>query len=246
MASLRPAISPRIHTDAGRTAHGGEFSCPDRKGGKPRIWLNGNLQPAEGAMSADDRGLLLGEAVFETILLKQGVPQFWSAHLMRLQAACGHFGFAQPHDETELKQALRALCDAQPEAARQILRITVTGGAGGRGLVPAEPSAPTWLIQLSAAPEPPAFLRLHISDIEQATASPSQALKPPLIWTISWRVAKPSPLALMRPLLRNSHGRICGAAASSLLVQSGKLIHPPLSERRLAGYYSCRLAETRP
>ena len=45
------------------------------------IWLNGNIVAAEGAVSANDRGLLLGEAVFETILIKNGVAQFWPEHL---------------------------------------------------------------------------------------------------------------------------------------------------------------------
>lgn len=200
------------------------------------IWLNGTVRAAEGAISADDRGLLLGEAVFETILLKQGVAQFWSEHVARLQAACAHFGFAQTHNETELKQAVHDLCDTQPKAARQVLRITVTGGAGGRGLVPAEPSPPTWLVQLSAAPDPPPFLRLHISDSEQATASPSRGFKTTAYLDHIMARRQAIATGADEALLRNPHGRICGAAAGSLLVQSGRqLITPPLSEGALPG-----------
>ena len=61
------------------------------------IWRNGELRLADGAVSAEDRGLLLAEAVFETLLVRHGIPQAWPAHLARLMAACDAFGIAAPN-----------------------------------------------------------------------------------------------------------------------------------------------------
>ena len=46
------------------------------------IWLTGQLRDADNALSTQDRGLLLGESVLETLLVSKGVPQFWQAHLV--------------------------------------------------------------------------------------------------------------------------------------------------------------------
>ena len=37
------------------------------------IWLNGVLRAADNALSAQDRGVLLGESVFETLLVLSAV-----------------------------------------------------------------------------------------------------------------------------------------------------------------------------
>ena len=62
------------------------------------IWLNGEFLASDTTISANDRGLLLGEAVFETILAKNSVPTQWHAHMERLWQACALFGFATPYD----------------------------------------------------------------------------------------------------------------------------------------------------
>ena len=59
------------------------------------IWLNGALANAAGAVSAADRGLLLGEGVFETVLAENGTPSHWAAHMERLWRACDVLG-SQP------------------------------------------------------------------------------------------------------------------------------------------------------
>ena len=199
------------------------------------IWLNGTLQPAEAAFSADDRGLLLGEAVFETLLVSRGVPQFWEAHLARLDAACTAFGLAPLMPRDSLRDGVLALLAAHDAAPRQVLRLTVTGGAGGRGLVPAAPIAANWLMQLSPAADPPQALRLHLSGIERPTGVTAQHKTSAYLDNI---LARREALAAGadEAVLVNRHGRVACAAAGNLFVQSGpRLITPPLSEGALPG-----------
>jgi branched-chain amino acid aminotransferase len=141
------------------------------------IWLNQNLQPAEGAFSAQDRGLLLGEAVFETILMKNHAPQFWAEHMQRLWAACAYADIATPYDGDTLKHGAMELLKAAPKGDRHILRVTATGGDGGRGLAPQEACAPNWLLQVNEAMPAPNILHLvetqepfHLSAPHKTTA----------------------------------------------------------------------------
>ena len=48
-------------------------------------WINGrHFGPGEGRVSTDDQGFLLGLALFETVLWRDGVAYFLEDHLERL------------------------------------------------------------------------------------------------------------------------------------------------------------------
>jgi branched-chain amino acid aminotransferase len=200
------------------------------------IWLNGNIRPAEGALSANNRGFLLGEAVFETMLVKQGVPQFWQAHLARLDAACTVFGFSKPYDTSALKNALVDLLEQEKPLGDTILRLTVSAGNGGRGLVSDNSGEAIWMMQISDAPRPPDEMSLHMSDIIVPVHTPSAAHK--TTGYLDNIMARRAALAVGadEALLCNAQGRVCGTAAGTLYVQMGKQLSiPPLSEGALPG-----------
>ena len=52
------------------------------------VWLNGRLLPAsEAQVDPDDRGLLLGDGLVETMLSLGGTPVEFDAHWARLAAS---------------------------------------------------------------------------------------------------------------------------------------------------------------
>lgn len=96
-------------------------------------WLNGQLCE-HPQISANNRGLLVGLGVFETIKVTEGAPHFLNRHLRRLQAACQTLELPAV-DLDEIHQAAGAVIDANPqlhELAR--LRITITGRADSGGI----------------------------------------------------------------------------------------------------------------
>ena len=208
------------------------------------IWVNGTIREPDGAISANDRGLLLGEAVFETLPVVDGVPQFWDAHMARLRAACAAFSFPTPYDDATLKDAVKALLQTQKEQERHVLRLTVTAGAGGRGLVPPSPSAGTWLMQLSDAAPQPDYLRLYESDVAVLAGGVSGGHKTSAY--LDNILARRAALAAGadEALMFNQYGRLAGAAAGNIFVQTGKqLITPPPSEGALAGIIRAALLQ---
>ncbi|EJL37024.1 branched-chain amino acid aminotransferase/4-amino-4-deoxychorismate lyase, partial [Caulobacter sp. AP07] len=97
----------------------------------------------------DDRGLLLGDGLFETLLWVDGQLQCLDAHLARLAAGCQTLGLPAP----DLEEAAR-LCRAAPgeaglESGRAAVRLTLTAGSGGRGLE--RPAAPVVRLVARAA-----------------------------------------------------------------------------------------------
>jgi branched-subunit amino acid aminotransferase/4-amino-4-deoxychorismate lyase len=124
------------------------------------FWLNGGFRDDADAINIAERGFLLGDGVFETLLVRNGVPAFLDEHLARLckglaalkidvgiQSGVGLDGFeAAIH-------TLIAKCGYEKTTAS--VRITIARGTGGRGLqfpAPGE-SAATILMTASAAPQ---------------------------------------------------------------------------------------------
>lgn len=113
------------------------------------VWLGGRIVPAERAhVSVDDRGLLYGDAVFETVRCYEGEPFQWERHRRRLAASLARF--AIPASTAGLRDATLALLE-RSRLREAAVRITVTRGAGA-GLLPPRRLAPTVLVTARAIP----------------------------------------------------------------------------------------------
>ncbi|PMR79556.1 aminodeoxychorismate lyase [Halomonas urumqiensis] len=84
----------------------------------------------------DDRGAAYGDGLFETVLVRDGQPQLWLAHVERLARGCAVLGIPVP-ERAELERLLAA---APP--GLQVLKLVLTRGSGGRGYRPPLPPTP--------------------------------------------------------------------------------------------------------
>lgn len=108
-----------------------------------------------GGQSAD-RGLLYGEACFETMRAIDGVIFAWDAHLARLTRGLAAFGLDSPPD------LLPVCLESAREAGRDaMLRLTVSGGEAPRGLLPDAARQPAVHIQAWPYQAPHAALALR-------------------------------------------------------------------------------------
>lgn len=103
-------------------------------------------------LSVHDRGLHYGDGLFETIAVLEGQPLCWERHLGRLQRGCERLGITSPPAALLQEESLR-LCG---NAAKGVLKIIITRGAGGRGYQPPQLDQPTRLIGLYDWPDYPA------------------------------------------------------------------------------------------
>jgi len=82
-------------------------------------------------LDIEDRGLLYGEACFETFRIINGTIFDWAGHEARLRLGLGLFGLDLPDG---LEQ--QCLEKAKKRGSDVLVRITVTGGKAPRGLLP--------------------------------------------------------------------------------------------------------------
>jgi D-alanine transaminase len=97
------------------------------------VYLNGNFLPQSQAMvSVTDRGFLMGDAVFEVLLVLQQMPIMLQQHLHRLQHSLDEIGLAVAVNTDATCDNILALIAQQPATLRQSLYIQISRGCVGQ------------------------------------------------------------------------------------------------------------------
>jgi len=205
--------------------------------------------PADLGLPLADRGLLLADGLFETVLVEGGQPRLLREHLERWRARAALLGMEPPPDRARL----------EPLLAEAVRRSAITTGAlrlnwsrglgGGRGLdLPgpdAPPLRPRFWLQLSAAV--PCFepVRLIVSASERRNAASLLSrcktfAYGPMVQARREARAAGADDAL---LLSTAGGLCCGTSANLLVQRAGTWLTPPLASGCLPGVMRGRALE---
>ncbi len=196
--------------------------------------------PSELAIPLDDRGLLLADGLFETLLVEGGRPWRLEEHRRRWDAAAALLELPQAPAAAQL-EALVAGAVARSGADGGALRWSVSRGGGGRGLDPPQPGAPGagarfWLNYSPGAPQfAPVHLVLSRLETRNAGSRLSQCK------TFAYGGSLLARREARRrgaddALLASSAGGLCCATAANLLLhQGGAWWTPPLASGCLPG-----------
>ena len=114
-----------------------------------KIYVNGALVPEEDAvLPVSDHGLTVGDGLFETMKVVDGVAFAIRRHLARLRRTASGLGLTVP-PELELRDAIESTIAANGPSVGRV-RMTVTGGTGPAGTSRGS-GPPTVLVQCAAA-----------------------------------------------------------------------------------------------
>lgn len=92
-------------------------------------YVDGRWSPEEEAVvPVMDRGLLLGDGIFETVRVKHGVPEFFADHFARFCASAQAVRMRQPWTQTQLESLCAEICSRSGLSDASV-RITLTRGA---------------------------------------------------------------------------------------------------------------------
>lgn len=203
------------------------------------LWYDGRLVSRKQIrLDPGDRGLLLGDGIFETLLAIDGRIEHLDLHLDRLRNSATMLGIPLPYDAAAMAAGLDALLASgglgQGPAA---MRITLTRGPGRRGLLPPDAPQPH-LLMTAVAYHPPqeASFSARIVAIRRNEGSPLSRIKSlnylDNVLALQEAVAGGADEAL----LRNNAGQICGGSRNNLfVVRAGRLITPPIADGVLDG-----------
>jgi branched-chain amino acid aminotransferase len=120
----------------------------------PVLWLDSALVSAgDAGVSPFDHGLLVGDGVFETLRVYDGVPFAWTRHHRRLVRSAAGLGLTAPGSE-ELHAAVDAVLAANGLTEGRV-RLTVTGGPSPLGSERGNGPPTVIVIAAPAVPWPP-------------------------------------------------------------------------------------------
>lgn len=206
------------------------------------LWLDGTIYEGTRApFDLADRGLLLGDGVFETALVLRGRMVWRDAHVARLIGATQRLGFAV--DAGRVQAAIDGLLVDRRHGA---LRITVTRGSGPRGVAP--PAEPKPVVFATLAPLRAvalfAPLKLHPTAIRRNETSPCASLK-----TLDYLDAVLASREALtagcdEALFCNTKGKIaCTSVGNVLAIIGDQLVTPPPDDGVLPGLTRRRVME---
>jgi len=196
-------------------------------------WLNGSLVDIEQArIDPRDRGLLLGDGIFETLLAENGAVRHLDRHLARLNAAAKLLSIPVAYGDDEIKSALGRLLDKH----RTALRITLTRGVAARGLAPAENSQPTLMITAAPAPAPLAQMRVVVATHIRNEKSVTSRIKSLNYLDNILARGEAVQAGVDEAIMCNSAGHIaCASAANIFVVRDQVVFTPALQDGALDG-----------
>lgn len=186
---------------------------------------------------ADDRGLLYGDQLFETIAFVAGRAPLWDWHMARLVRDAQRLMMPAPDPDLFAAECAR-LVGAE---RRAVVRITLTRGSGGRAYQPPETAAPRRI--LMRRPWPPGLvaaraqgISLHTSPVRLALGGPLAGIKHGnrLEQVLAAEHARRA--GMDEAVLFDSEGRLVEAIAGNLvIVVGGEALTPRLSGAGVAG-----------
>ena len=196
-------------------------------------WADGRiLSPGETAVRADDHSVVVGDGVFETTGVLDGVPFALTRHLARLARSAAGLGIQTP-DDGRIREAVAEVIAADRRAG--LLRITWSSGPGplgsGRG------DGPGTLV-LSTGPGIvwPVTERVHLGPWIRNEHGVLTGLKTTSYAENAKALAVAHRRGCTEALFRNTAGHLCeGTGTNVFLVVDDVLVTPPLSSGCLAG-----------
>ena len=210
-----------------------------------RTWFNGALVEGPLGVERGERGLLLGDGLFETILVLNRTPLWGNMHFLRLEASAQELGLA--FDRDALDDAVTDILSGAPPT-HQVLRVTLTRGSGLRGLA-ADGTNPSLLLTLD--PYEPAMMftpvTLASTAIRRNPASVASRHK-----TLSYvdniaAAREAAAYGAEDALMLNTRGKIaCSTIANVFLLMGQTLVTPARDQGILTGIMRQALVHAAP
>lgn len=189
------------------------------------------------SINASDRGLMYGDGVFRTLLIRQGKPLHWQQHYNKLQHDCDAIGLSCPSMQL-LATELAQLVQSNPDS---VAKIVITRGSATRGYAPAANPQITRILSTSSLPEyPESFaaqgVSVHICKLRLGHQPRLAGIKhlnrlENVLAAAEWTDAN-----IAEGMMLDQDGHVIECTRSNLfMVRDGKLFTPDLFRCGVAG-----------
>jgi branched-chain amino acid aminotransferase len=191
------------------------------------------VDPAAGSLAAVDHGVTVGDGVFETCKVVDGVPFALRRHARRLDRSMAGLGLP-PADHNVIDMGIKAVL-AGDQIAYGRLRYTVTGGVGPLGSD--RLSSPlTYIVTAGPQAQNPGSGKLVVVPWTRNERSATAGLKTTSYADNVVALAYAKEHGGVEALFANSIGNLCECTGSNVfVVVDGEILTPDLPSGPLAG-----------
>lgn len=198
-------------------------------------WVNGELvDESEARVSAFDHGLTVGDGVFETAKVVDGVPFALSRHLARLARSAAGLGLPEP-DEAVVRRACAEVLEQTRGGGTHRLRITYTGGISPLGSKRGD-AGPTLVVAVAPADDWALATAVGVVPWRRNEHSAVAGLKTTSYGENVVALARAHALGATEAIVADTRGRLCeGTGSNVFVVVDGRLLTPSLATGCLAG-----------
>lgn len=195
-------------------------------------------------LALNDRGLLYGDGLFETIAIIDGHPRELDRHLRRLLSGCERLAI-EPPELPVLEREVARICAG---AGRAVLKIIVTRGQGGRGYRPVVQGHSTRILLLDQWPD---YSRHYRDQGIAATRCRTRLARSPLLAGLKHLNRLEQVMArgewedeFQEALVLDTEGLLVEGTMSNVFVIQGDALHTPaLQHAGVAGIMRERVLE---
>jgi len=203
-----------------------------------KVWVDGAVVEADRArVSVFDHGLTVGDGVFETAKVVDGVPFALTRHLDRLASSARGLGLTPPEDgalRDAVAVALAANADAVAAGPLR-MRITLTGGTSPLGSDRGQ-AGPTLVVALAPLTAWAPTAKVVVVPWTRNERAATAGLKTTSYADNVVALAHAKAHGGSEAVLANTAGMLCeGTGSNVFVVLAGELVTPPLTSGCLAG-----------
>jgi branched-chain amino acid aminotransferase len=198
------------------------------------LWLDGRLVAEDDArVSPFDHGLLVGDGVFETLRVYNGIPFAWTRHHERLVRSAAGLGLTAPGSQ-ELRTAVDDVLGANGLTDGRV-RLTVTGGPSPLGSERGD--GPPTVIVMSAPAKPwPPTVDVVIVPWSRNERGAVAGLKTTSYAENVRALAHARERDAGEAIFLNTRGELCEATGSNVfMIRDGVVLTPPVDAGCLLG-----------
>ena len=200
-----------------------------------KVWVNENIVDEENAISSGDRGFTLGDGAFETMYFDGGQIEYFEMHIIRLKSTLSKLYINLPYNEKQILTAVDELAEVN-KLSCGVVRLTVSRGAGIRGIAFDKEITPTVVISISSVERIQPPVKICLTDYSRNEKSPLSSFKM-LNYSdsiMAMHIAKSKGFG--DAVMLNTAGRVvCATTSNIFLLRGDILITPCLTDGCLPG-----------
>jgi branched-chain amino acid aminotransferase len=200
------------------------------------FWVgNGLVDSGAATVSVLDHGLTVGDGVFETLVVQEGLPFALTRHLTRLAQSAAGMGLVAPDPGYVRHAVAEVVAGGGDLASRGRLRITVTGGPGPAGSDRGD-AVPTLIVTLTSLAPRPVSTAVSTVPWSRNENAPTAGVKSTSYADNVVALAYAKARGATEAVFANTAADLCeGTGSNVFVVVGGETLTPPLSSGCLAG-----------